>query len=41
MIVPGLRSEASYIIMLVAPIGDHESTSYPQLVCTRSDGASA
>jgi hypothetical protein len=41
MITPGLRSETSYIITLAAPTGDHESTSYPQLVFAGSDGTSA
>jgi hypothetical protein len=41
MIMPDLRSETSYIITLAAPTSDHDSTSYPQLIFTGSDGTSA
>lgn len=41
IIMPGPRSGASYIVTLVAPTGDHENTSCPQIVCTGSGGTSA
>jgi hypothetical protein len=40
-IVPCLRSAVSYIITLMAPTGDHEVTSCPQMVFIGSGGTSA
>ena len=40
-IVSGLRSEVGYIVTLVAPTGDHESISCPQMVFIGSGGTSA
>jgi hypothetical protein len=41
VIVPDLRSEASYIVTPVAPTGNHEGTSCPQMVFIESGGTSA
>jgi hypothetical protein len=32
--VLGPGSEVSYIVMLVAPTGEYESSSCPQMICT-------
>jgi hypothetical protein len=41
VIVPDLGSEVSYIVTPVAPTGDHEGTSCPQMVFIESGGTSA
>ncbi|MGH9915851.1 MAG: hypothetical protein ACRD63_11260 [Pyrinomonadaceae bacterium] len=39
--MPSLTSEVSYIVTLVAPTGDHEGTSCPQMVFIGIGGTSA